>query len=451
MTRRQHATVLLATLLWVVLTSGLAGAMPRDAVDNAAAGFRTSRLVVDPAVASSISPSDTAALRGKLDHATTPILIAILPDSAVGPTPLAPIAVETTTYRLATTTAIPATVGMVLPQSHFFRATSSIVKPCPTGTAGCTPPGSPSGTADMLAIAAARAHGKQGLLPMVSDFVDSIQNAYAAQTEAGKPKPPPSHANPLGPILILLGLGTGGVSLIMVSRRSKQARRTGKTKVTAAWNDLGSDLVAHSDLADSTDEARRNAYLSAQSAYENAGGNMAHAKTAEDWSTIGEIVAGGRRSMLEAKTIYRPSPHTVAVGIAGTGTVTRMAGTVAEEPEPLRHRHRNGVRQFYYPAGSYMGRSWGGGWYGGDPWLQDVIMYEAMEDLVDDPDEARWDDDDRSPQSYEPPPSYDPAPTYDPPTAPSYDPPPSYDDPSSSGGGFDFGGGGDSGGGGGDW
>jgi uncharacterized membrane protein YgcG len=426
-----------------------------DPVNNAAAAFRTSRLVIDPAVASSISPADAAALRAKLDHATTPILIAVLPDSAVGSLPLSPAAVEATTYRLATTTAVPGTVGMILPQSHFFRATSSIVKPCPPGTPGCTPPGSPSGTADILAMAAAKGHGKQGILAMGSDFIASMQNAYAHQVELSNPKsapkPQPSHS-PLGLILVGL-LGVAGAGLFVLgNRRSKQARRTGKTKVMAAFNDLGTDLTAHSALADSDDETRRNAYVTASSAYENAGADMAHAKTAEDWSTIGEIVAGGQRAMVTAKSGQVPSAGSLASGVTGHYAAKRAAESLREEaePEPIRQRRRGGVVQTYYPAGSYMGRSWGGGWFGGSPWLENVIMYEAMEDLLEDHDRERDDDGDRGGDrdgGNQP----DPTPTYEAPATPSYEPPPSYDPPS-SGGGFDFGGGGgfDGGGGGGD-
>lgn len=407
-----------------------------DPVNNAAAGFRTSRLVIDPAVASSLSPNDAAALRAKLDHATTPILIAVLPDSAVGSPPLSPAAVEATTYRLATTTAMPGTVGMILPQSHFFRATSSLIKPCPPKTVGCTPPGSPSGTIDILAMAAARGHGKQGILAMGSDFITSAQNAYAHQVELSNPKPAPKPApshSPLG--LILVGiLGALGAGLFfMGSRRSKQARRTGKTKVTAAFNDLGSDLTAHSALADSGDETRRNAYVTASSAYENAGADMAHAKTAEDWSTIGEIVAGGQRAMVTAKSGQVLGAGSLADGVTGHYAAQRAAQSLREEnlwpePQPLRERRRGGVVQTYYPAGSYMGRSWGGGWFGGSPWLEDVIMYEAMEDLLEDHDHERGDSG-RSP-SFEPAPAPEPPPAYErPEPTPDPEPPAVFEAP----------------------
>jgi len=247
MTRR-NATLYLATLVWVVLTMGIAQAQTPDPVTNAAAGFRTSHLVIDPALASFMSKGDAQALDGELAHATTPIMVAILPDSAVSGT-VNSIGAEQTVYRLANLAAIPGTVGMILPQSGFFRATSSIIKPCPFGTPGCTPPGSPSGTIDGLAMAAAEAHGKQGLRSTVESFITAVQRAATAQAARANPtgtKPAPALPAPLG--LILLGLAIiGGAGVWIFGRHRRQVLHAQKARELAGEHEVH-DSIERSEV-----------------------------------------------------------------------------------------------------------------------------------------------------------------------------------------------------------
>ena len=196
----------LAAAVWTVLTLGVASAQTPDPVTAVAPMLAQSQLVVDSTVVFGIR--DGEALQARLAKTSPPILIAILPDSAVGDRVNA-AAVEAAVYRLATSVGVSATVGLVLPQSGYFRATSNVLSP---------------DAVDSMAMRSAMMMNPVGTAQEVSDFIAHVQTLSAGPVVPRGGPGQGSHGFPAGPVLIGLGI-VGFVVWGIRTGRIRLARR----------------------------------------------------------------------------------------------------------------------------------------------------------------------------------------------------------------------------------
>jgi hypothetical protein len=184
------AALVLATL-WALAAPAAAAA---DVIDDATAALRRNPVFQAPGAELALSDARLRSLREQIGRTGDPIFVAILPGSAGS--------AGAVVQEVARGTGLDGTYGVVTGRS--FRAGSNVL---------------PRGTAAAESAAAFRAHGSEGLYPVLSDFVDRTAGPgiQAPSCDGGG-----NGGGGAAWLLVPLLLGGGAFALVGYSRRRKR-------------------------------------------------------------------------------------------------------------------------------------------------------------------------------------------------------------------------------------
>ena len=359
-----------------------------NAVEQAAAGLRTSPVYLHPDAEADVSEADAQQIASRIDDAGAgPTYIMVVPDSALAGTGGDAVGFL---KEVARTIRQPGVYAIIA--GNTFRAGS---------TEGS---GFDTGEVPEAATEALRAHEPEGATAVLLDFVDRL----------GELRRGDGGSNGAGEVdqstaLILLGVLGGGAGLFAVSR-SRRRRREQTEQVAELRETARDDLVALGDdvraldldvQMPDADPVAKEHYGLAVERYQEAERQNDLARTPEDFRPIGEALEQGRYDMAVAKARLegRPEPERRPPCFFdprhGPSTREVLWGPDGYEPRPVpaceadavrieegeephaREVVAHGERMPYYAAPAYYG-PYAGGFFGGFGGFLPGLLFGSM-------------------------------------------------------------------------
>ena len=295
---RMLRRLLLPLPLALLIAAPSAQAQEATILKTASERLKEDPLYVHPDVRSALGEGESRRLREEIDGLGGPMYVAVLPPEAIeqsGGTARGAI------VQLATKVGRRGIFAMAVPGRELQLIAGSNL-------------GAGDGRVAEAADASLAANPDEGVSPVLTDFVERVDNLAAA--EAGGPRSSGDTADASGSggggagvtALILLGGGAIALGGILFARRER--RRIQATAFQEAKDNARSDLVALGDDIRSLDvdvatpgipQPARDDYALAVSAYERADRAWKASRTPADLEPVSMALEEGRWAMVSAK------------------------------------------------------------------------------------------------------------------------------------------------------
>jgi len=354
-----------------VLVAVAPTAIAADYVGRAAEELQKQPLYLDPEMAGVFSAGEVTDIRNRLESATTPVFVAVLPAKAASEAPGGD----------------PRKLPAALHEATKRDGTYAVA----TGTslyAGSTVIGSEAG--DVAArVAAAHSNAAKAVLAFVDEVERAAQGDPPAGTGGG------GDGGTVVPWLLLLAGGGGAAALVLARRKRAGRAREEAAQLAVLREVVDEDITSFGEELDEIelpaagmDEGAREDYQRALDFYDRAKQIMAGARRPDDVRNVTQALEEGRYALarVQARQAGRPLPerrppcffdprHGPSVeDVAWTpeGGATREvpvcaadAARIRDGLEPMtRTVPVGGGRRPYWEAGP-MYAPWAYGWFGG--------------------------------------------------------------------------------------